>query len=364
MNYDFNPEHPLERFMYGSEEEMVRAWEELLAGPVPPRETLPAEAAEIASFGAPGLCPEAGEWISIVCGQSTAEERESLLAHAAGCAGCAARLREGIRLFSVELPPKEDAALSSALTTTPAWRHQMAVELAQTPRREPRGWFSGITLWGGAVLTAALIAAVGLSLWWQQRNTPERMLAEVYSRCRCYDLRMDGAGYSQVDPTTHLRGGQGNQDTAVLTAACTRIEDHLKRSPHDAHWLQLEARADLLQEKLDPAIEILDGLLASAPPTSSLLADDAAAYFQRGLITGSESDRSNALDKLRRADELTPGNTVVLFNEAIVEEDRGQRMNAVETWNRFLRFEHDPSWQAEGRRRLQALELKLQPAGK
>src|ERR1039457_6343867 len=34
-------------------------------------------------------------------------------------------------------------------------------------------------------------------------------------------------------------------------------------------------------------------------------------------------------------------------------------MNAVETWNRYLQFERDPLWQAEGRRRMQALEEKL-----
>jgi hypothetical protein len=34
-------------------------------------------------------------------------------------------------------------------------------------------------------------------------------------------------------------------------------------------------------------------------------------------------------------------------------------MNAVETWNRYLRFERDPRWLADGRRRLQALEQKL-----
>ncbi len=34
-------------------------------------------------------------------------------------------------------------------------------------------------------------------------------------------------------------------------------------------------------------------------------------------------------------------------------------MNAVETWNRYLRFERDPRWLAEGRRRLEALEQKL-----
>ena len=40
-------------------------------------------------------------------------------------------------------------------------------------------------------------------------------------------------------------------------------------------------------------------------------------------------------------------------------EDRGQVMNAVETWNRYLNFEHDPRWQQEGRERLKALEEKL-----
>src|ERR1035438_2256803 len=40
-------------------------------------------------------------------------------------------------------------------------------------------------------------------------------------------------------------------------------------------------------------------------------------------------------------------------------EDRGQVMNAVETWNRYLRFERDPRWLAEGRARLEALEEKL-----
>ena len=126
--------------------------------------------------------------------------------------------------------------------------------------------------------------------------------------------------------------------------------------PQNPHWLQLEARADLLEERFDPAIDILDRLLAAGPVTSGLLADDAAAYFQRGVATGSENDRATALDYLRHADELAPGDPVVLFNEAMVMEDRGQVMNAVETWNRYLRFERDPSWLAEGRRRLYALE--------
>jgi len=34
-------------------------------------------------------------------------------------------------------------------------------------------------------------------------------------------------------------------------------------------------------------------------------------------------------------------------------------MSAVETWNRYISFERDPRWLAEGRRRLAGLEEKL-----
>ena len=110
----------------------------------------------------------------------------------------------------------------------------------------------------------------------------------------------------------------------------------------------------------DPAIDILDRLLAAGPVTADLLTDDASAYFQRGTATGSENDRATALDYLRRADELSPDDPVVLFNEALVMEDRGQVMNAVETWNRYLKFERDPRWQEEGRQPLEGAGRKAE----
>ena len=71
-------------------------------------------------------------------------------------------------------------------------------------------------------------------------------------------------------------------ESASLLDAHSRIERQLESTPESPHWLQLEARADLLEEKYDQAIDILDRLLAAGPVTSSLLDDDAAAYFQRG----------------------------------------------------------------------------------
>jgi tetratricopeptide (TPR) repeat protein len=172
-------------------------------------------------------------------------------------------------------------------------------------------------------------------------------------------MRMPGAGFVEVTPKMHLRGGTAERESGKLLDARARIEQQLVAAPEDEHWLQLEARSDILEEKFDQAIEILDRLIAAGPVTESLLLDDASAYFQRGEATGNENDRATALEKLRRADELAPGDPVVLFNEAVAMDDCGQLMNAVETWNRYLRFERDPRWLAEGRSRLEALEQKL-----
>jgi tetratricopeptide (TPR) repeat protein len=214
-------------------------------------------------------------------------------------------------------------------------------------------------LWAGAALAASLLISVGLFSWWRMANNPENRLAEAYAHDRIFDLRMPGAGFAEVTPKMHLRGGTTGRESAKLLDARARIEQRLVAAPEDAHWLQLEARSDILEESFDSAIDILDRLMAAGPVSSSLLLDDAAAYFQRGEATGSEDDRAKALDLLRRADEQAPGDPVVLFNEAVAMEDRGQVMNAVETWNRYLRLERDPRWLAEGRRRLEALEQKL-----
>src|ERR1019366_5390679 len=241
-------------------------------------------------------------------------------------------------------------------------QRQLAKKLAGTPIRSEgrggRGKVAKLYLWSGAALAATLVLSVGLSFWWQTVHTPERLLAEAYTHSRNFDFRIPGAGYAEVS-SSRLRGTAAAHESSQLLDAQLRIQRHLARTPEDRHWLQLAARADVLEQKYDPAIAILDHLLATEAKTPSLLVDDATAYFERGNCSGSESDRATALDELRRADELAPGDPVVLFNEAVTMEDCGQLMNAVETWNRYLRFERDARWQSEGRRRLQALEVRL-----
>ena len=304
-----------------------------------------------------GDCPRPDEWLRFAAGEMSPEEIDARIGHAAFCDACARRLRLALHLNEEQTSAEESAELAALEATWSESRRRLATRLAATPRQSRTR--SRLVLWVGTGVAASLLIAAPLVLWWQRANSPERLLAETYSHARIFALRMPGAEFSAVAPATHLRGDSAGPEPARLLAARARIASHLEGAPHDPHWLQLQARSDVLDENFDPAIDIFDRLLAAGPVSPGLLADDAAAYFERGQATGSENDRATALDYLRRADELAPGDPVVLFNEAIVMEDRGQVMNAVETWNRYLRFERDPQWLEEGRNRLAALEEKL-----
>ena len=371
MSEEIRPDSPLGSASGTSDGDLARALEELLerrsAG------EKPGDAGETGFgfkdhrgtggdlYAAPGKCPDPVDWSPLLTGQAQPAEVDALLGHAAACPACA----EHLRLLSADPSAEETAEIEELMPASSDWQQSLAARLAATTTKGAQPISisskrpSKFYLWGGIGLAASLLIAATATLWWRAANTPERLLAESYTHARIFDLRMPGAGFAEVTPQEHLRGGSTGRESAPLLDARARIERQLEAAPDDAHWLQLDARADVLEEKYDPAIDILDRLLANGPVTASLLVDDAAAYYQRGATTGSENDRATALEYLRRADELAPGDPVVLFNEAVAMEDRGQVMNAVETWNRYLRFERDPRWLAEGRRRLENLEQKL-----
>jgi tetratricopeptide (TPR) repeat protein len=362
MNNDSNSKRPSDT----SADPLARALEELMENRLSQG---PALAWTGISAADGGQCPKPDEWLPLLSGDARPvqdAEVDALLAHAAECGKCAAHLR----MLTAEPSEEEAAELAGLVSTSADWQRNLAAELARTPRQQlgpmrlgpvkmDRLKASKTYLWVSSGLAATLMIGAVTFFWWQRANSPEQMLAEAYSQSRTYDLRMPGAGFAEVTHETHLRGGGSARESSRLLDAQARIERKLENAPEDPHWLELEARADIQEEKFDPAIEILDRLVATEPVTAGLLVDDASAYFERGSSTGSETDRATALENLRRADELAPDNPLVLFNEAVVMEDRGQAMNAVETWNRYLKFERDPKWLAEGRARLLALEQKL-----
>ncbi len=306
-----------------------------------------------------GPCPELADWVRLATGETDAEAKEALLSHAAVCAKCLARLRGCQRALSPETSPAETRELENFASFTPQWQHRLAVELAQTPHAAKQKVRIPFFAWNLVGVVALLAIVVGGGIWWHVQHAPERLLAQAYSDSRTFDLRIPGAGFAPVINNTHTRGGSTTQESPSLLNARAAIERKLEKSPSDSHLLEMQARAQILEENYDPAIDTLDRLISAGPVTPGLLTDAGMAYFLRGSATGSENDRATALDYLRRADELAPSDPVVLFNEAVMMEDRGQVMNAVETWNRFLKFERDSKWLEEGRQRLSSLEAKL-----
>lgn len=304
-------------------------------------------------------CPDLAVWISLANDALQRRELDALLLHCSHCDECLEVLKQSSATLAERFAAENADGVEPVGFPPSLWLHRLAAELATSPRRAPRAVaIRRIVGWTAAFASVAF-AVAGVLVWRSRQSAPERLLALAYAHDRFLDLRIPDAPFAARTAESHARGTGLHPEGSSLLSARAEIARHLENSPSDPYWLALRARADLLDENYDAAIDTLDRLIASGPATPSLLTDEASAYFQRGIATGSENDRATALDSLRRADELAPDDSVVLFNEALVMEDRAQLMNAVETWNRYLKFERDPQWLAEGRRHLADLEEKL-----
>jgi tetratricopeptide (TPR) repeat protein len=277
MSDDLNSNQPADVSSGNSSDELARAFENLVAQVPSSAGVHPTFAGKL-SLPDSGPCPEPGDWLRLADGETSATESEALLSHAARCAECVVRMRQGYRVLSRDASPEESAELDQFASSSPRWRHRLGVELANTPHLAARKSAPRLLLWASAGLATAFALVVGFVAWERFENDPAKL------------------------QETHLRGGATDHEPSQLLTARAEIERKLEGTPAAPHWLQLEARADLLEEKYDPAIDILDRLLAAGPVTPELLTDDASAYFQRGTAAGSENDRATALDELRRAD--------------------------------------------------------------
>jgi CHAT domain-containing protein len=316
------------------------------------------------SDSAGGGCPSTESLLQVAIGIAETVEASDLLTHAAECGKCGKFLAGIVSALEGNSSPEEAAAIEELATAQLQWQADIALRLAKTPiHKRPRPFMLSSLdrrIWIGLTAVAAgLLVGVGGFIWQRHASAPELQLAVAYEQSRTLELRVADAGFTAMTAEDHTRGAIADHEPPALLEARAHIARDLEKSPQDTHLLQLQARADVLEERYDSATDVLDRLIAHGPVTADLLVDAATAYFQRGLASGSELDRSTALEYLSRADAMAPADPVVLFNEAIVMEDRGQMMNAVEVWNRFITVERDTQWAAEGKRKLAALEQKL-----
>jgi hypothetical protein len=308
-----------------------------------------------------GACPTHAEWVEFTLQPPLQSDANIYLAHAALCSKCLVVLRASHGILGQDAFPNEAAELTTVACTSSQWQHRLAADLAQTSRKPRLKNWRARFFGTGACAAAALVLLFSVVLL-HRNNSPEQLLEEAYAQNRTFDLRLLGAAYAPMTPAANVRGATSYRATAPLVSARAQIEWKLRKVPSDRHLLQLKARAATLDEHYDDAIAIFDKLLASGPPTQSLLLDSSSAYFLRGTVAGDANDRAKALGYLLRAGGLGPVNPVILFNEAVIMEDLGKGADAADAWCRYLHMERDTQWQAEGRRRLEVLQQKLSQA--
>ena len=96
----------------------------------------------------------------------------------------------------------------------------------------------------------------------------------------------------------------------ALAHAEALISDHTE----DPAWLQVKARADLLDRHYQSAIDSLLRAQETQPERPGLLVDLGTAYYLSGTLDNKVSNLGRAVDALQAAVRSTPDDPTALFN--------------------------------------------------
>lgn len=319
-------------------------------------------------------CPQDEVWARIAAGGSPKEDAEAALAHAAGCSRCAEKLRNALEDRDAELEPYGSviAGLPSSTPKAIARQAKLAARAARAGRPRP---VTKLRFWLPTAAALLLAAAGAIFLTRPRPAEANRLLALAYESGRNLELRFPGAAYV---PLRQERGGsvvaappppeahtasiqqpaaEGVPDSQPLLEALAKIS--AKVSLQDGRWLDSRGRAELLEWQYDRAISDLERAHTLTPNDPSILADLAAAYFERGQVTDTRSDYVTTLGFLTSAVERAPRNAEIRFNRAIVFGYLGRYREAVDEWSRFLSLNPAGGWADEARVRQRQAKEKL-----
>src|SRR4029077_17964749 len=217
----------------------------------------------------PGIdCPAEETWVRLAAGLISEEEAARYVTHAAQCDWCGPLFKESMEDLAQDVTAEEQEALQKLPSASPDWQREMAKKLAaesgnaavtqvekiDKPRKSREkagfGWWPRLA-WAGAGL-----AIVAVAVWLGIRLTREpdvnQLLAQAYTDRRTLEMRFDGATHSDRGVT---RGSPTDNSSSSLPLALLEAENviahHLQREPDNARWLQMRARADVLEGHAD-----------------------------------------------------------------------------------------------------------------
>ncbi len=276
-------------------------------------------------------------------------EAEELLAHAAECDWCGEILREAAQDLADPPTDEEEEIARGTKFADPNYRQALAERLAGSStserRRTVRWWWPA----AAGLATAMVVGVVGYEQWGIGAGGTARLLAKAYTERRQMDVRLPGAVYSQKHLV--MAGESSSIDKPpALDEAWLNIKRGIRSHPEDPRWLQLEGRAELLENKEDAAIVELDRARALRPADASILADLGAAYFQKAEKTGDDPEYfKKAFEVLSQGAHVKPDDPVLAFNRALAAEQILTPNVAREAWEKYLELDPHSGWAAEAR---------------
>jgi Flp pilus assembly protein TadD len=199
---------------------------------------------------------------------------------------------------------------------------------------------------------------------WNQWIAPDpaRLIASAYTEQRTFEYRVPGAAYA---PVRQERGGSSSfQRPQALNDAISRIGGELKKNPEAVRWMELSARAEMLERDAESPIATLRRALEQTPDDPGLLADLGMAYALRGDVRNQAVDYGYASDYLNRSLLKRPNSPEVVFNLALVYERMSSLENAIAQWDQYLKLDSGGAWREDAQRHLAGLEQKKKSAGK
>jgi cytochrome c-type biogenesis protein CcmH/NrfG len=302
-----------------------------------------------------------------------------IIQHAATCDHCGPLLKTYTEDFSDDFTPVEQAAMANLQSSSAEWQKNTARQMLEAgsasaaaasaaksdkklsaerpassaPSRKPFFW-----KWILVPATVAVVAMAAFSIWYTQRDTPEkveRLLVQAYTEPRTMEMRIAGASYSSLAPSK--RGGAVKQPP-VLFDAKSKILTHLKEHPDDGQWLHALGLEEMIERHADEAVTNLVHAFEVQPGSTAVMIDLASAYFQRARATQNSNDYRQAVELLGKVLAAEPNNPLALFNRAILYEEMSPPLYdlALQDWERYLAIDKYGPWRDEAQRRKSDLE--------
>jgi tetratricopeptide (TPR) repeat protein len=320
------------------------------------------------------------------CGASVDSSPNSpaakLTLHAATCDRCGPLLKRYTDICSDDFSPEEQAVLDSLQSSSAAWQQQTARKMlaaagAQTApadfpaktRRIAEPLTTSVRksfFWKWALIpaTAAICGLIAFSIWYTQRDTPEKvekLLAQAYTDQRTMEMRVPGAAHADFKQTRSGESASLLNAPESLRKAASKVSTQLSKTPDNPGWLLLSARLNLLEWQYKAAMTALEKVGDEKVRTSpNFLLTRSLALYEQAEFEPEQRDLNygEIINLLGQVLQKTPDDTIALFNRATACEKLRMYECASADYERVVKIEKDSGLSADASEHLRRIKEK------